>query len=156
MLVGNVGSSQLMDYTAVGTEAQAADKLEEANKNFGTLVLISAGTYEQVKDDVEARELDHVKVYARAQPTTVYELLALKGGLHFDRTKVLELYGQGLLLYRQRKFDEAAKRFEAALQLDQGDGPSQRMLRLCRKFTMAPPPPTWDGVSQLEEERDAQ
>lgn len=156
MLVGNVGSSQLMDYTAVGAEAQAADKLEEANKNFGTLVLISAGTYEQVKDDVEARELDHVKVYARAQPTTVYELLALKGGLHFDRTKVLELYGQGLLLYRQRKFDEAAKRFEAALQLDQGDGPSQRMLRLCRTFTMAPPPPTWDGVSQLEEERDAQ
>ena len=58
--------------TALLHAYQAADKLEEANKNFGTLILISAGTYEQVKDDVEARELDHVKVYARAQPTTVY------------------------------------------------------------------------------------
>ncbi len=156
MLIGNVGSQQLMDYTAVGAEAQAADKLEEANKNFGTLVLISAGTYEQVKDEVEARELDHVKVYERAKPTTIYELLGLKGALHFDRTKVLELYGQGLVLYRQRKFADALKRFEAALQLDQGDGPSQRMVGLCHKFMKSPPPPTWDGVSLLEEERNEQ
>lgn len=69
---------------------------------------------------------------------------------------MLELYGQGLVLYRQRKFDEACKRFEAALTLDQGDGPSQRMVGLCRTFTKSPPPPTWDGVSLLEEERNAQ
>lgn len=154
MLIGNVGSQQLMDYTAIGDEAQAADKLEEACKNFGTLILISAGTYEMVHDHVEARELDHVKVYERAQPTTVYELLGLKGELHFDKSKVLELYGQGLVLYRQRKFDEACKRFEGALALDQGDGPSQRMVRLCKQFMKTPPPASWDGVSHLEEERN--
>lgn len=153
MLIGNVGSVQLMDYTAIGDEAQVADKLEEANKNFGTLILISAGTYEQVKDHVEARELDHVKITEKAHPTTVYELLGLKGQLHFDKAKVVDLYGQALVLYRQRKYDEAAKRLEATLLLDQGDGPSQRLLKLCRQHLKSPPPAAWDGVSHLEQER---
>ncbi len=150
MLVGNIGSEQLMDYTAIGDEVQLAEKLEEANKVFGTLILIGAATWHDVRDLVEGRELDHVRFPEAEHPTTVYELLALKGDLHFDKAKVVDLYGQALMLYRARKFDEAHRRLEAALALDQSDGPSQRLLELCRTYLKSPPPPHWDGVAQLE------
>ncbi|MBS1149124.1 MAG: adenylate cyclase [Myxococcaceae bacterium] len=150
MLVGNIGSQQLMDYTAIGDEVRLAETLEEANKVFGTLILIGAGTYEQVREHVEARELDHVRVEGSAHPTTVYELLALRGELHFDKAKVVELYGQALMLYRARKFEEAQRRLTAALGVDQSDGPSQRLLALCQRYLTAPPPASWDAVSPLE------
>ena len=150
MLVGNIGSQQLMDYTAIGDEVQLADKLEEANKVFGTLIIIGAGTWEHVREQVEARELDHVKLSGAALPTTVYELLAIKGELHFDKARVVELYGQALMLYRGRKFDDALKRLRTALDIEAGDGPCLRLQQLCTEFSKVPPPPAWDGVSLLE------
>jgi adenylate cyclase len=77
-------------------------------------------------------------------------LLGMKGELHFDKVKVVELYGQALILYRARKFGEALQRLEAALKVDQGDGPSLRLAELCRGFLATPPPPQWDAVSVLE------
>lgn len=150
MLVGNIGSEQLMDYTAIGDEVRIAETLEEANKVFGTLILIGAATYEDVKDQVEARELDHVRISSVGRATTIYELLALKGELHFDKARVLELYAQALMHYRARKFEDAHRKLEAALAVDQGDGPSHRLLGLCRQFLQTPPPAGWDGVAVIE------
>ena len=150
MLVGNIGSQQLMDYTAIGDEAQLAEKLEEANKVFGTLILISAGTYAAVSEQVEARELDRVRVNSSAQAVFVYELLALRGELQAKKAKVVELYRQALTLYRARKFEEAQRCLELALSIDPADGPAQRLVERCREFLKSPPPAEWDGVSELE------
>jgi adenylate cyclase len=150
MMVGNIGSQQLLDYTAIGDEMNLAARLEGANKNYGTLIMMGPGTYEAVKDQVEARELDWVRVAGKTQAVAVYELLALKGELHHDKLKVVELYGQALLAYRQRRFGDARMKLEQALQADQGDGPSQRLLQLCTHYETHPPPEAWNGVSTLE------
>ena len=151
MLVGNIGSKQLMDYTAIGDEVEVADQLESANKVFGTLILIGAATYQDVRAHVEARELDYVRLPNRPHPTTVYELLALKGKLPAAKSKIVALYAQSLLLYRARKFQEALPGLEQALVVDRDDAPSQRLLELCQKFLKTPPPADWDGVTTLEE-----
>lgn len=150
MLVGNIGSEQLLDFTAIGDEMNLAARLEGANKNYGTLIMMGEKTYEAVKDQVEARELDRVRVAGKTEAATVYELLAMRGELHHDKLKVVDLYGQALLAYRARRFADAKAKLLAALQVDQGDGPSQRLFSLCVTFEMQPPPPNWDGVSTLE------
>lgn len=150
MMVGNIGSEQLLDFTAIGDEMNLAARLEGANKQYGTLIMMGQGTWAEVKDDVEARELDRVRVAGKTQAVTVYELLAMKGGLSHEKRKVVDLYGQALLAYRARRFEEAKSRAGEALSIDRGDGPSQRLVGLCDEFLKEAPPADWDGVSSLE------
>ncbi|MFO0599642.1 MAG: adenylate/guanylate cyclase domain-containing protein [Myxococcaceae bacterium] len=150
MMVGNIGSAQLLDYTAIGDEMNLAARLEGANKNYGTLIMMGEGTYLAVRNQVETRELDLVRVAGKTQAARVYELLSLRGELPAEKRKVVDLYGQALLAYRGRKFTEAKQVLAAALAVDESDGPSRRLLALCTEFEVHPPPPQWDGVSTLE------
>ncbi|MFW5800269.1 MAG: tetratricopeptide repeat protein [Spirochaetota bacterium] len=59
---------------------------------------------------------------------------------------MLEQYNKGLELYKQRKFEEAKKYFEKALEIKPGDGPSQLYIERCEEFIKNPPPKDWDGV----------
>jgi adenylate cyclase len=150
MMVGNIGSAQLLDYTAIGDEMNLAARLEGANKNYGTLIMMGAGTWGRVKNDVEARELDLVRVAGKTQAVAVYELLALRGELAPEKRKVVDLYAKALVAYRARGFDDARRFLGEALLIDRTDGPCQRLFRLCEEYLVHPPPEGWDGVSNLE------
>jgi adenylate cyclase len=112
--------------------------------------MMGPGTFAAVKDQVEARELDHIRVAGKSNAATVYELLAMKGELSAEKRKVVDLYGQALLAYRSRKFSDAKVALGQALQIDESDGPSRRLLSLCTEFELHPPPADWDAVSTLE------
>jgi adenylate cyclase len=150
MMVGNIGSQQLLDFTAIGDEMNLAARLEGANKNYGTLIMMGPGTYERVRHGVEARELDKVRVAGKNNAVTVYELVGMKGDLSTQAKRVLDLYAQALALYRGRKFTQAKELLGKALEVDQNDGPSKRLLSVCTEYERQPPFPEWDGVSTLE------
>jgi adenylate cyclase len=150
MLVGNIGSDELLDYTALGDGMNLASRLEGANKAFETLILIGPKTYAAVKEHVVARELDLVRVAGKHEPIAVYELNGLKGQVGAERLKVLELYGKALELYRFRRFSDALKVLKEAYDLDHADGPVRVLAAKCNRFMQHPPPNDWDTVSQLE------
>ena len=50
MTVGNMGSSQRMDYTLIGDNVNLGARLEGTNKAYGTKIIISENTYALVKD----------------------------------------------------------------------------------------------------------
>lgn len=75
MTVGNMGSSQRMDYTLIGDNVNLGARLEGTNKQYGTNIIISEYTYEAVKDSVVARELDNIRVKGKNKPVLIYELL---------------------------------------------------------------------------------
>jgi class 3 adenylate cyclase len=62
VLVGNVGSSTRLSYTALGDGVNVAARLEGINKQFGTTIRISDGIYDQVQADILARPLKRVQV----------------------------------------------------------------------------------------------
>ena len=78
VLVGNVGSSTRLSYTALGDGVNVAARLEGINKLFGTTICISDSIYEQVRADILARPLKRVQVKGRKTEFMIYELLALR------------------------------------------------------------------------------
>jgi class 3 adenylate cyclase/ABC-type nitrate/sulfonate/bicarbonate transport system substrate-binding protein len=78
VLVGNVGSSNKLSYTALGDGVNVAARLEGINKQFGTTICISDSIYDQAKADILARPIKRVQVKGRKTEFMIYELLALR------------------------------------------------------------------------------
>ncbi|WP_224363597.1 CHASE2 domain-containing protein [Hyalangium versicolor] len=150
LFVGNFGSDQLFDYTAMGDGMNLASRLEGANKAYGSLIMIGPRTYQLAQDAIEARELDQVRVAGKTEAVTVYELLALKGELPAEKRETVERYHEALGLYRKRRFAEAASLLKARLAKDPEDGPTASLLARCQKYVEMPPPSGWDGVTSLD------
>ena len=72
VLVGNVGSSARLSYTALGDGVNVAARLEGINKQFGTTICISDSIYERMEAKILARPLKRVQVKGRK--TRIHDL----------------------------------------------------------------------------------
>lgn len=76
-VVGNIGASFRMDYTAIGDTVNTAARLE-SNAKAGQ-ILLSRSTYDKVKDRVYATAMGEIKVKGKTQGIAVYQLDGLVG-----------------------------------------------------------------------------
>ncbi len=76
-VVGNIGSTELLNYTAVGDPVNLAKRLQESAEP--NQILLSRAAYERIQSQVQARPLGAIVVRGRHQPVEAYELLRVSG-----------------------------------------------------------------------------
>jgi hypothetical protein len=102
-------------------------------------------------DAIEAREIDQLVVAGQTRPETVFEIIGRAGELSEKQLELLARYAEGLAAYRARRWDDARRAFQAALEAVPSDGPSQAMAQRVENFQANPPPADWDGAWRLDQ-----
>ncbi|MBI3107066.1 MAG: adenylate/guanylate cyclase domain-containing protein, partial [Candidatus Rokubacteria bacterium] len=149
MVVGNLGSREIFDYTVIGDEVNVAARLEPLNKDFDTNIAVSGSTRDEAEEHRPGtfvfRRLARVLLKGKSAPVEVHELVGRTGAVEAERMAALEAYGRGLDLFFAGRFPEARALLERAVETCPGDGPSGAYAALCASYEASPPPADWRG-----------
>ena len=149
MVVGNMGTERKMDYTIMGNAVNLAARLEGVNKQYGSWLLISDMTKNEIGEEFVTRRLDRVRVVGINTPVQLWELVELKEAVDSTMLGFLQRFEEAHCVFDRRDWKKACRLFKALCDERPDDGPSGAYLRKCETFIQKPPADDWDGVFSL-------
>lgn len=148
-IVGNLGSSERLNYTAIGDTINIASRLENINKNYKTKIIVSDAFYEEIKDKFVLRMIDCVVVKGRTQSGFIYELLSDDiTKVKFDLVAYKASFDKGFKDYQEQHWNKAINHFKNCLHIFPEDTIAPIYIERCKLFKTVPPKPDWSGIME--------
>ncbi len=133
-IVGNVGSSERLSYTALGDTINITNRLEGINKNYNTKIIVSDTVYAEIKDKFILREVDSVLLKGITHPMNVYELLGDNmQEIKFDIEAFRVEFELGLQTLHQGKHALALEHFNKCLRIYPDDYLVPKFIQQCQE-----------------------
>ncbi len=150
-IVGNIGTTERLSYTALGDVVNLASRLEGLNKFFQTRILIGESTHALVQETMATRLLGVVAVKGKVQGVRVYELVDEMATISPEMLRFLQSFNAGMTHYLGREWEQAIPCFDTCLELIPGDEPSRQARQECEALLRTPPAEDWNGTIVMHE-----
>jgi adenylate cyclase len=150
-VLGNVGSSDRIDYTAVGDNVNIAARLEGLNKFYGSSILTSGQIADVCSDEFLFRRVDRSQPKGVGVPLDIFELLGTMDGPDEFRVtpalrKLVEDWDHVYEVYASQDWVRAIDAIEAFADEYPEDVLAGIYLDRVAGFLLEPPASNWDGI----------
>ncbi len=148
MFFGNLGSEQVFYYSVMGDAVNLSARLESANKQYGTFIMISEETHNALTPNkFLTRTLDVIIAKGKTRAVRVYEVYGfISDHIEPDLFAYYDNYAGGFEKYLQKDFEGALKLFKYAENFRPGDKAVERMIDRVQTLDPKTLPEDWDGA----------
>lgn len=148
--VGNMGSDQRFDYSALGDGVNLASRLEGQSKTYGVDIVLGQNTVDQLNDELAVVQIDRIQVKGKTEPVTIYALFGDEAYRTSDLFSKLKSHVDTLLeAYRSQRWNIAEKEIDILLNnedFQKAHGLARLYADRVSSYRDSPPPADWDGV----------
>ena len=148
--VGNFGSTERVDYTALGENINLASRMEGLNKYLGTTLLATGETFAAVTGKVISRFAGRFRLKGFERAVDVHELIGTPEEAEATRPW-RDTFGEALRHFQERNFAAAEAGFRRTLELHPGDGPAEFYLTRLAELPPGLLPDEWTGEVELKD-----
>jgi adenylate cyclase len=127
-MVGNCGSSERFDYTAIGDPVNLSSRLESACKFFGSRIIVDERTWKEGCEGLVGRPLGRIFIAGVREPVRAFEVFGRKEDVDPEILWTVPEFTMAMDKVMERNFEGAMRHLESAQKHAEDD-------KACRIYT---------------------